>query len=105
MKKYTLITGGASGLGLELSKRFTKDKNDLVLISSNINNLNSAKEMLEKEYGVEVKVLALDLSDNKNFPLVKEFVEKNGIKCEKEEDINDKFCELSSLLLLCLSSK
>ena len=26
----------------------------------------------------------------------KEFVEKNGIKCEKEEDINDKFCELFS---------
>ena len=80
MKKYTLITGGASGLGLELSKRFAKDKNDLVLISSNINNLNSAKEMLEKEYGIEVKVLALDLSDNKNFPLVKEFVEKNDIR-------------------------
>ena len=63
MKKYTLITGGASGLGLELSKRFAGDKNNLVLISSNIDKLNAAKEMLEKEYGVEVLVLALDLSN------------------------------------------
>ena len=80
MKKYTLITGGASGLGLELSKRFAADKNNLLLISSNINKLNAAKEMLEKEYGVEVIVLVLDLSDNRNFPLVKEFVEKNEIR-------------------------
>ena len=80
MKKYTLITGGASGLGLELSKKFAADKNDLFLISSNIEKLNAAKEMLEKEYGVEVIVLALDLSDNRNFDKVKEYVEKNNIK-------------------------
>lgn len=80
MKKYTLITGGASGLGLELSKKFAADKNDLFLISSNKDKLNAAKEMLEKEYGVEVIVLALDLSDNRNFDKVKEYVEKNNIK-------------------------
>lgn len=80
MKKYTLITGGASGLGLELSKRFAEDKNNLVLISSNIDKLTTAKEMLEKEYGVEVLVLALDLSNNQNFSKVKDFVEKNDIK-------------------------
>ena len=80
MKKYTLITGGAGGLGLELSKKFAQDKCDLFLISSNINKLNAAKEELEKEYGVEVRVLALDLSDNRNFDKVKEYVEANNIK-------------------------
>lgn len=80
MKKYTLITGGASGLGIELSKRFAKDKHDLLLISSNLDKLNAAKEELEKEYGVEVRVLALDLSDNRNFNKVKEYVENNNIK-------------------------
>ena len=31
-----------------------------------------------------------------SFDSFKEFVEENEIKCEKEEDINDKFCELFS---------
>ena len=80
MKKYTLITGGASGLGIELSRRFAQDKNNLFLISSNIDKLNAAKSELEKEYGVEVIVLALDLSNPNNFPKVKEFVESNNIR-------------------------
>ncbi len=79
MKKVTLITGGASGLGLDLSKLFAKEKNDLFLISSNENNLKSAKEMLEKEYGVNVYYLALDLSNPSNFPLVKEYSDKSDL--------------------------
>ena len=63
MKQYTLITGGASGLGLGLSKLFAKDGNNLFLISSNLNNLSAAKEQIEKEYNVEVHILALDLSN------------------------------------------
>lgn len=77
MKKYTLITGGASGLGIELSKLFAKDGNNLFLISSNENNLKSAKEMLEKDYKVEVEILPLDLSNPQNFSKVKEYTDKN----------------------------
>ena len=77
MKNYTLITGGASGLGRDLSNLFAKDKNNLFLVSSNIQNLEKAKQEIEKEYQVEVKVLALDLSNPDNFHLVKEFTDKN----------------------------
>lgn len=73
MNKYALITGGASGLGKELAKLFAKDKINLFLVSSNINNLASAKEELEKEYGVEIHILALDLTNPANFPKVKEY--------------------------------
>ena len=59
--KYTLITGGASGLGLELSKRFAQEGNNLLLISSNINNLEAAKDVIEREYKVNVDILQLDL--------------------------------------------
>jgi hypothetical protein len=79
MEKYTLITGGASGLGLDLSKLFAKDGNNLFLVSSNIKNLESAKELLEKEYGVKVHVLATDLSIPANFLQVKDYSDKNDM--------------------------
>ena len=67
MNKYTLITGGASGLGLDLSRLFARDGHNLFLVSSNINNLNKAKKEIESDFGVEVKVLQLDLSNLDNF--------------------------------------
>ena len=69
----------ASDLGLELSKRFAKDKNNLLIISSNITNLNNAKKDIESEFGVDVKVLALDLSNPDNFVKVKNFTDENDI--------------------------
>ena len=79
MKKYTLITGGASGLGLDLSRLFATDHNDLFLVSSNIKNLNNAKQELEIAYGIDVKVLALDLTNPNNFKKVKEYSDENDM--------------------------
>ena len=79
MKKYTLITGGSGGLGLELARLFAKDENNLLLISSNLDKLNKAKEELLKEYKVEIETLALDLSNPSNFSKVKEFSIKHGM--------------------------
>ena len=77
MAKYTLITGASSGLGLELSKLFGKDGNNLLLISSNHANLDKAKEEVLKEVKVDIKTLALDLTNPENFKKVKEFTDKN----------------------------
>ena len=79
MSKYTLITGASSGLGFELAKLFGRDKNNLLLISSNIDNLEHAKEELKKEVDVDIKVLAVDLSNPNNFKLVKEFTDSNNM--------------------------
>ena len=79
MTKYTLITGGASGLGLELAKLFARDGNNLFLVSSNPNNLANAEEELSKQYNVEVKTLALDLSNPYNFKKVKEYSDKHNM--------------------------
>ena len=73
MEQYTLITGGASGLGFELAKMFAKDGNSLFLVSSNLENLNHAKDELLRNYKVKVEVLALDLSNPDNFNKVKKF--------------------------------
>lgn len=79
MEKYTLITGASSGLGFELSKLFGLDKNNLLLVSSNKDNLEHAKEQLEKEIDVDIKVLAVDLSNRDNFKQVKEFTDSNDM--------------------------
>lgn len=60
MEKFTLFRGGASGLGLELAKLFAKDGNNLFLVSSNSNSLETAKNFFGKEFNVEVEILALD---------------------------------------------
>ena len=79
MGEYTLITGASSGLGFQLAKLFAKDKNNLLLISSNEDNLKHAKEELEKEVNVDIQILAVDLSDRSKFKIVKEFTNKNQI--------------------------
>ena len=79
MEKYTLITGASSGLGFELAKLFAKDGNNLLLISSNLEKLSHAKEELLKDYKVDIKLLAVDLSNPNNFKLVKEYTDSNKI--------------------------
>ena len=71
MKEYALITGGASGLGIDLAHLFAKEGINLFLVSSNINNLTKAKKELIDTYKVDVQIEALDLSKPENFPLVK----------------------------------
>ena len=82
MNKYALITGGASGLGIELAKLFAKEGINLYLVSSNPNNLKAAKEELEKDYKVEVETLALDLSNPANFPKVREYSTSKNLDIE-----------------------
>lgn len=62
MSDWALITGASSGIGLELAKLFAADRFNLVLVARNESRLNQLAEELRRERGVEIKVLARDLS-------------------------------------------
>ena len=78
--KYTLITGGSEGVGLELAKLFAADKHNLIIVARNREKLINTKLYLEKQYGVIVEIIAIDFSVNKSCEeLIKIVEEKNLI--------------------------
>ena len=58
-----LITGASSGIGAELARIHASRGGNLVLVARREDRLNQIKAELEKEFHVEVAVIAKDLSD------------------------------------------
>lgn len=82
--KVTLITGAASGLGLEFAKLYAKDHNNLLLIDINKEGLLSLKEEIEKEYNdIFVDIMVADLSDVSDLKKVYNYTQ------EKEYFVNN----------------
>lgn len=59
--KYVLITGGTNGIGFELAKNFAKDNYGIVIVSSNSERLQKAKQKLEDEFEATVLTYKQDL--------------------------------------------
>lgn len=57
-----LITGGSSGIGLELAKKFAIDGYGIILAASNADKLLSAKKTIEDVYNVPVNTYVFDLA-------------------------------------------
>ena len=62
-KKTALITGGSTGIGLELAKQFAAHGHDLVLAARNAEHLDAAAGQIEGKYGVAVRTIPIDLAD------------------------------------------
>ena len=60
--RTALVTGAASGLGLELSLLLAKDSYNLILIDIDNENLQLAKNQIETNNDVKIHLLAKDLS-------------------------------------------
>jgi short-subunit dehydrogenase len=63
MDQTALITGASSGIGLELSRLFARDRYQLVLVARDSARLAKAAERLRAEYGVRTVEIAVDLAD------------------------------------------
>jgi short-subunit dehydrogenase len=60
--EWVLITGGSSGIGLELAKVFARNGYNLVLVARDEQRLTLASEELESTYGITCRILSFDLS-------------------------------------------
>jgi short-subunit dehydrogenase len=80
-QKYALITGGTSGIGLELAKLFAKDGYNLIISARDSGELEETKSLLSNE-GVEVITIAKDLFDREQaFALYAE-IKQQGIEID-----------------------
>ncbi|HTJ48095.1 MAG TPA: SDR family oxidoreductase [Cyclobacteriaceae bacterium] len=73
--KIALVTGGSSGLGLAISKKFTENNIHTIIIGRNEIKLQEAA----KELGKNCQYIACDVSDlNKTPLLVKKIIDEHG---------------------------
>lgn len=62
-EKYTLITGGSSGLGKEFAIQCARMGMNIILIALPGGNTRSIADNLQVEYGVKVQVFEFDMTD------------------------------------------
>ncbi len=61
---WALITGASSGMGAEFARRLAESGLNVVLVARREDRLRSLATELEREYSIETKVVAVDLSCN-----------------------------------------
>jgi NADP-dependent 3-hydroxy acid dehydrogenase YdfG/Tfp pilus assembly protein PilF len=64
--KVVLITGATSGIGLATAREFAKQGESLILTGRRGGRLESLKQELENEFGVQVSTLVFDVRDAKS---------------------------------------
>lgn len=78
-EKYALITGGTTGIGLELARLFAKDQYNLVIVARNQDDLEKTAKEIKEKYRIKVHSIAKDLIERKGPFEVYEEVKTNGI--------------------------
>lgn len=82
MNKAVLITGATSGIGLEFARKFASHAHDLILVARNEQRLKSVTDELKRDFNVEIKCLAKDLSKHLAAQEIFEDTELLGIKVD-----------------------
>lgn len=80
MRKVCIITGATSGIGLELTKLYSCHDIDLLLISSNIENLKKTKTLLDKNIA-NIDILEMDLTKEIEIDKIKEKIKDKKLHC------------------------
>ncbi len=75
-----LITGGSSGIGLELCRLFAADKHQLLIASKPQEELNKAQDLLKNEYPeLSLDCFQVDLAEPAGSEKLYEFVKQQGM--------------------------
>ena len=76
--KYALVTGASSGIGWHFAELLAKKGYSVVAVSNQPEKLDELKNKLEKEYGIIVHVINIDLAKENSAQQVYDFCnEKN----------------------------
>ncbi len=67
---YALITGGTSGIGEEMAKIVASKGVNIILVARRENVLSEKANILQKEYGVDVKTISADLTKKEDLDKV-----------------------------------
>ncbi len=62
-KTWVLVTGASSGFGEEFARQYARQGHSLVLVARRLDRLQKLAEALRQQFGVEVVVEQVDLSD------------------------------------------
>jgi len=65
-KKFILITGASTGIGLEMAKQLASKKYNLILVARSEEKLKVLKQELEKTDPVTIHIISKDLSKTEN---------------------------------------
>ncbi|GAL85964.1 oxidoreductase [Sporocytophaga myxococcoides] len=77
-KKYALITGGTSGIGLELAKLFAQEGFNLVLVARDFSDLQAISAEFKHQFNIDVTTIEKDLSKKEApFEVCEEIRSKN----------------------------
>ena len=60
--KTALITGATGGIGYELCRLFARDRTNMVLVARNEQKLRQVSDQLQREFGIETHIIAMDLA-------------------------------------------
>ncbi len=80
--KTALVTGGTSGIGLELCRLLARDGYGLVIVARDKRELRRTAKSLSKEFGVRALAIPADLSDPGSPEQVFRQVERKGLKID-----------------------
>ena len=77
--KIVMVTGGSKGIGFGIAKAFASQGCSLRLVARDAAPLEDAKKALVSEFGVEVRTMAVNLSEDKNIDALAPFYEDTDI--------------------------
>lgn len=80
--KITFITGASAGIGKACAELFAKEKSNLILTARRIERLKSLAKKLEKQNGVKVKYIQLDVRDYDQVKKIIASLEKSWTKID-----------------------
>lgn len=79
---FALITGGSSGIGLEMAKLLAARGYSLILVSNQEEQLNQLKQKLSSQYAVMVETLYINLARSEAASEVFNFCEQKNLEVE-----------------------